>query len=91
MSTQAKGRYLAEHPDCVLCPGASVVVDHDHATGHVRGALCRTCNSRLGSSEAALRLPERGFQTLAGDLHRALRRDKTIATHGSGGSWTIWG
>jgi hypothetical protein len=36
---------------CGLCGKAFTkgkVLDHDHDTGHVRGALCRPCNTALG-------------------------------------------
>lgn len=36
---------------CVLCPADlrnGFHTDHDHATGAVRGMLCRRCNHRLG-------------------------------------------
>ncbi|MFI8085803.1 endonuclease domain-containing protein [Kitasatospora sp. NPDC086009] len=71
MSSEAKAAFLAERPGCALCDRSSQEVDHDHATDEARGAPCRMCNSRLGSLEAALRLPAGMFQSLAGDLHRA--------------------
>jgi hypothetical protein len=33
---------------CAICGGESQVLDHDHDTGQIRGALCRACNTGLG-------------------------------------------
>ncbi len=43
--TRADGR-------CECCGEARPLgIDHCHSTGHVRGLLCTTCNSRLGRHE----------------------------------------
>lgn len=54
---------------CVICgvTGKRLVLDHEHRTGLVRGALCNNCNSGLGAMEeridwieSAIRYLERG-------------------------------
>jgi hypothetical protein len=54
---------------CFICekrPAAKrLAVDHDHASGNVRGLLCRRCNHRLlGSAHDETRILERAIQYL---------------------------
>lgn len=54
---QAKALYDAQGGKCALClqdiswEGRERAIDHDHATGKVRGILCRGCNQMLGYLE----------------------------------------
>ncbi|MDQ1746247.1 MAG: hypothetical protein QOD07_510 [Frankiaceae bacterium] len=39
----------AQGGSCATCDGKPEHVDHDHATGKVRGVLCFNCNQALGN------------------------------------------
>lgn len=52
-SEQYEALYEAQGGACYICQRAKGItkklsVDHDHATGYVRGLLCTTCNKILG-------------------------------------------
>lgn len=51
--TQAEYTALltAQGGHCAICPATEkLVVEHNHATGEVRGIVCRSCNTALGMS-----------------------------------------
>ena len=61
-------RILAEQKGlCAICgnvPTTRFHVDHDHATGKVRGLLCVACNMALGLFKDNPRLLERSIEYL---------------------------
>ncbi len=61
----------AQDYSCLICgveswmePGGSLHIDHDHATGKVRGLLCRHCNLGLGRFRDNVSLLESAIQYL---------------------------
>ena len=55
---------------CLICqrPERDLVVDHCHATGHVRGLLCNSCNLALGFAKDDVDLLSRARDYLIDDL-----------------------
>jgi len=72
-------QFLAQEGLCAICQtalgeGRDCNLDHDHATGEVRGLLCESCNTGLGKFRDRPRLLQRAVMyLLAGgvwhDLH----------------------
>ncbi|MDX3695011.1 endonuclease domain-containing protein [Streptomyces europaeiscabiei] len=80
MSNADRAGLLRQRPDCELCRRRpSAAVDHDGRTGRVRGVVCRSCNSWLGSMEAALRVPRGRMQNQAAYLHWRFEAGGTAA------------
>jgi hypothetical protein len=49
ISDEALAKLKATTKECVICGvEETLVVDHDHKTGQVRGMLCNHCNRGLG-------------------------------------------
>ena len=44
---QWQALYAEQGGHCALCEAPPMAVDHDHATGRVRGLLCHRCNLAL--------------------------------------------
>lgn len=67
--------------DAVLAPGKcwtcdsaeSLVIDHDHATGVVRGLLCNDCNLALGKIKDSIDTLERMVQYLKISQHNDIK------------------
>ncbi len=74
----------AQGGHCAICPATEsghkkrfFAVDHDHATGKVRGLLCRNCNLMLGNAKDSEERLEAGAVYL-----RISRRPKLGVVHG---------
>jgi hypothetical protein len=56
--TEHDALFKEQHGLCALCGNPptrkNLAVDHDHATGRVRGLLCQACNVALARVEAVL-------------------------------------
>lgn len=68
--------YEAQGGSCYICQRATgkvrrLSVDHDHATGYVRGLLCRPCNTVVGR----FRDDPDSFDRAAGYLRRPPAHD----------------
>lgn len=72
MTVERYNEMLHEQNMCCAICGANAMdlpkalcVDHDHATGEVRGLLCRSCNVAIGHLKDSLELVHRAANYLA--------------------------
>lgn len=79
MADKQKGKCAIcdrHHSECPKGKGERRIrlyVDHDHATGHIRGLLCHTCNSRLDASSTPAIL-----RKSAAYLQRSINKQKQL-------------
>jgi hypothetical protein len=68
--------------ECVICGSEEkLVVDHDHATGKIRGMLCNHCNRGLGHFKDSPMLLECASQYLYAS-NEAPQWDEYLKEHG---------
>lgn len=75
-----ENQYMAKINDqrnvCAICgkkdEGKVLCVDHDHATGEVRGLLCNNCNIGLGNLKDSIQI----LQSAIEYLHKYLKRSE---------------
>lgn len=93
--TTADYQHLLSQQDgvCAICArecptGRNLAVDHDHATGHVRGLLCVRCNAGMGMLRDDPALLQGAITYLSGTIYADLLadapvppRDRKHATH----------
>ncbi|MFF0138558.1 endonuclease VII domain-containing protein [Streptomyces sp. NPDC005227] len=61
---------------CAICrqePSDSFRVDHDHASGKVRGLLCHNCNVLLGHCSDSVEILKRAISYLEGNTDEGIR------------------
>lgn len=76
------GLYEYQGSVCAICQRATgatrrLSVDHDHATGEVRGLLCRPCNSMLGHGRDSQAFFARAMRYLLNPPHRAWKEQQS--------------
>lgn len=67
---QYEAMVVARHGLCDICKQVPakgrLVIDHEHATGMVRGLLCSNCNSAIGMFKDDVSLMKAGIQYVEG-------------------------
>lgn len=80
---EIEGRLAENQYRCEICEEnifGEECVDHNHATGEVRGLLCGKCNTMLGLGKDSSVIFERAATYLkrTGDYSTWIKRDKNI-------------
>ena len=72
---------VLEGGQCHICQDTfkTLVVDHDHATGNVRGYLCRRCNVLLGMAKDNTRILLNSIKYLVNYIELSVKTNKSNA------------